>query len=449
MVSSSKLVMGEHSKLVTEQIAEVVDAVDMRIKVAFDCYDEVARENSAEIKTLHDKVEVLTKGIANSKREYDFHLERLMKDFSERLEKEREHFDLATQARQQQVQDSFSDLQRAVMKMRESDRKEVFDLVKEAHDTSQRVLMDHHDQVGGMHKQFDNKLSNLHTELQAKHEEHQESVMEGLQNAVVKSEENTIVVMQQQKDMLQQLTEFMQRQEEERVKDKEEVMRMAAVTKELAVSLQKQAQDNLLYVQEEVVDLRKRLLVQETANYDIKREYSKLLQKQSMQRMPSGIASPTSPDMAYSTPGADGPGGYEQGLPAGISPNHTYQHGGNTTLGLSPSGLHDYASLKFGSSTPLRSAGGVSGLQEAKEPAPAPPSEGVKAQAMQPFLSSNTKYGGLKPKSAQKASSHSQIKADKQVGGGMSSNSPYILNDDPYGTKIRGSLHVRMDTRKR
>jgi hypothetical protein len=64
-------------------------------------------------------------------------------------------------------------------------------------------------------------------------------------------------------------------------------------------------------------------------------------------------------------------------------------------------------------------------------------------------LSSNTKYSGLKPKSAQKASSHSQIKADKQVGGGMSSNSPYILNDDPYGTKVRGSLHVRMDTRKR
>ena len=63
MAHGTKLMLGEHNRSVSSLFSEIIDAVDMRIKVAFDCYDEVAREEVDRIEDLSTMVDALGKAL--------------------------------------------------------------------------------------------------------------------------------------------------------------------------------------------------------------------------------------------------------------------------------------------------------------------------------------------------------------------------------------------------
>lgn len=491
MTNGTKIMLGEHIRSVASKFSDIIDAVDMRIRVAFDCYDEVAKEEIEKVDALGDKVEVLGKALNASKREYDYSQERLIADFSRKIEDERRLFNAQTEERQSEIKDNFADIQRAVMQMRETDRREVFDLVKEAHDTSQRVLMDHHDQVGAMHKDFEKRLARFQLELKEQHDANHAAMIDMMNKTVGKAEENQNNLMRQQREMVEQLTAFMERQDAARAADKAEILSLAGLTKDAAKKLHENSQENLVYVQEEVVDLRRKLFLQEQANYDLKREHSRLLQNHSSQVVPGGASSASvsmtlaeveaeaaggrkSPAASFGggadrdtsrpfSPTEDSPGTLAAMSPSFVSTNplktgasepasyyaagvnnspstpiagvtlhgghnQGFAHGGSTQLSYNQHGLPDYANLKFGSSPALSPSSG-GGLQEAKE-SPHGTHTSSRGRVEKPSSRARTPSPSPGPTQGSSSVRFKSLKASKTVSGnsGLVSNSPYIMS---------------------
>jgi hypothetical protein len=490
MTNGTKLMLSEHSKTVANKMADVIDSVDMRVKVAFDCYDEVTKESTAKVEVLQQQVDSMERALNISKRDYDYALAKLMGEMGDKQEQQRIIFDEQTAKRQAEIKENFSEIQRAVMAMRETDRREVFDLVKEAHDTSQRLLLDHHDQVSTMHKEFDKRMSRFQSDLKAQNDRSQATLMELLQQTVSKTEENQATILRQQKDMVEQLTQFMHKQDTARAADKAEILSLAGVTKEAAKQLHENSKENLVFVQEEVVDLRKKLFLQEQANYDMKKEYSRLLQKQAgpvlmgdsssaaaaavtaggrpfsptddfhqersrsptagtyrgareppahhLNRAASPVGSPAAAATTTTTTTTTlGGGGYASpGTYSSSSP-----HGGSSTLGYNPdTGMHDYGSLKFGKSptmsfpAQLSSSSRSNPAQQETKDSTGSSNNRHSPQPLgrmvgSPSSSGFTSYNS-KPSAAMAAPKpyFTHAKADKPVAEGLVSNSPYIMS---------------------